>query len=192
MHSEHRPPLERFTAALDDLECGVTRTTRSELPAVLESVVDPPAVGVPLESVAADVSIPSWIDTDPTPATLEAATTGVTPAVLGIADYGSVLIPERPAGAEPVSLFPDTHVAVLEASAIVPDVRTAVDRLAPRLRRGESAILATGPSATADMGALVRGAHGPKHVHVIVLEDADTGDTGVENSNAGDIEEVHT
>ncbi|MFP8955616.1 LUD domain-containing protein [Natrialbaceae archaeon A-CW3] len=186
MHTEHRPPLERFTAALDDLECGVTRTTRSELASVLESVVDPPAVGVPLESVAEDVSIPSWIDTDPTPASLEAATTGVTPAVLGIADYGSVLIPEHPTGAEPVSLFPDTHVAVLEASAIVPDVRTAVDRLAPRLRRGESAILATGPSATADMGALVRGAHGPKRMHVIVLEDADT-----ENGDTDEIGEGH-
>jgi L-lactate dehydrogenase complex protein LldG len=32
-----------------------------------------------------------------------------------------------------------------------------------------SAVLATGPSATADMGALVQGAHGPKEVHVVVI-----------------------
>jgi L-lactate dehydrogenase complex protein LldG len=38
---------------------------------------------------------------------------------------------------------------------------------------GGSAIVATGPSATADMGALVKGAHGPKVVHVVVLDDTD-------------------
>jgi L-lactate dehydrogenase complex protein LldG len=32
----------------------------------------------------------------------------------------------------------------------------------------DSFILATGPSATADMGALVQGAHGPKEVEVII------------------------
>jgi len=31
--------------------------------------------------------------------------------------------------------------------------------------------LATGPSATADMGALVRGAHGPERVHVLLIDD---------------------
>jgi len=30
--------------------------------------------------------------------------------------------------------------------------------------------MATGPSATGDMGALVQGVHGPSEVHVIVVE----------------------
>jgi L-lactate dehydrogenase complex protein LldG len=32
-------------------------------------------------------------------------------------------------------------------------------------------VLATGPSATADMGELVLGAHGPESVHVVILDE---------------------
>jgi len=38
-------------------------------------------------------------------------------------------------------------------------------------RDGDDVILATGPSATADMGDLVLGAHGPRAVHALLLED---------------------
>ena len=161
--------LERFETALSNLEVGITYAGPDEFHTVLESIVDDPTIGVPLGFDA--ISLPPWVDTDPTPATLESATTGITPASMGIADYGSVVLPEQPAGAEPVSLFPDRHVAVVRASDVVTDMRTAIDRLGPRLRAGESTVVATGPSATADMGALVRGAHGPKTVHVVVFED---------------------
>jgi L-lactate dehydrogenase complex protein LldG len=101
---------------------------------------------------------------------LDAATTGVTAAGLAIADYGSLLLRATPDGSEPVSLFPDLHVAVLRASDIVPDMETALSRFGEDCRdRRQSAIVATGPSATADMGALVRGAHGPTEVHVVVV-----------------------
>jgi L-lactate dehydrogenase complex protein LldG len=44
--------------------------------------------------------------------------------------------------------------------------------LGERIREDRgSAVVATGPSATADMGALVRGAHGPKEVHVVILDE---------------------
>lgn len=46
------------------------------------------------------------------------------------------------------------------------------DRLAEDIRGGTGqAIIATGPSATADMGGLVKGAHGPIDVTVVLLED---------------------
>ena len=35
----------------------------------------------------------------------------------------------------------------------------------------KSVVLATGPSATADMGTLVHGVHGPKDVHVVLVTD---------------------
>ncbi|TKX83368.1 hypothetical protein EXE43_24625, partial [Halorubrum sp. SS5] len=35
-------------------------------------------------------------------------------------------------------------------------------------------VFATGPSATADMGGLVHGAHGPKEVHVVLLREDDS------------------
>ncbi|WIV66358.1 LUD domain-containing protein [Natrialbaceae archaeon AArc-T1-2] len=160
---------EQFASSLAELDVPLTRTDAKEIGDVLETVVRDPAVGtaLPFEGV----SLPEWIDDAPTPATLEAATTGVTAASLGIADYGSVVLPARPDGSEQVSLFPERHVAVLHERDLVADVPTAIERLAPLLRDGESAIVATGPSATADMGALVRGAHGPKTVHVVLLED---------------------
>ncbi len=71
-----------------------------------------------------------------------------------------------------MSLFPDLHVPVLRESDLVADMPTAIERLGPQLREGHSAIVATGPSATADMGSLVKGAHGPKDVHVLLLEEA--------------------
>lgn len=159
---------ERFEDSLADLEVALTRTSPSEFESTMREVVTGPAVGTPLPFEG--VSLPEWIDAEPSPATLEAATTGVTAAALGIADYGSVILPSTSAGAEQVSLFPDRHVAVLREEDLVADMPTAIERLGPVLRDGNSAIIATGPSATADMGALVKGAHGPKAVHVVLLE----------------------
>jgi L-lactate dehydrogenase complex protein LldG len=62
-------------------------------------------------------------------------------------------------------------VAVLPATAVVADMRSAFAWLGAQVRaHGTSSIIATGPSATADMGGLVRGAHGPASVHVVLVE----------------------
>jgi len=161
-------PLARFEASLAELDVPVTRTGAGTFEDTLEGICREPTVGTQLGFEG--VSLPGWIDDAPTPATLEAARTSVTPATLGVADYGSVALPSTPGGAEQLSLFVDLHVPVVRAGDVLPDMRAAVERLGPELRAGGSSILATGPSATADMGALVRGAHGPKEVHVVVLE----------------------
>lgn len=160
---------ERFETSLADLEVPVTRTGPADLESALDTIVREPSVGtsLPFEGL----SLPHWIDDSPTPATLEAASTSVTAASFGIADYGSVVLPARPDGSEQVSLFPELHVPILREADLVPDMPTAIDRFGPVLRDGGSAIVATGPSATADMGSLVRGAHGPKEVHVVLLEE---------------------
>ncbi|PHQ46645.1 hypothetical protein DJ68_06205, partial [Halorubrum sp. C3] len=105
---------------------------------------------------------------------------------LGVAEYGSVALEADPAGTEPVSLFVDRHVVVLREADIVPDMPDAFDWLGPRAR-DESAdvVFATGPSATADMGGLVHGAHGPKEVHVVLLRD----DGATDGSDAADAAE---
>ncbi|MFC7058313.1 LUD domain-containing protein [Halovenus salina] len=87
-----------------------------------------------------------------------------------MASYGSLVLEPDHAGSEPVSLFNDLHITVVREADILHDMAAAFDRLGDDLRaeRG-SAIIATGPSATADMGALVQGAHGPKRVEVLVV-----------------------
>ena len=164
----------RFEEELAALDVAVTRTTPTAFESTLQEIVTDPVVGTPLP--LENVALPEWVDDEPTPATLEAATTGVTAAAMGIADYGTVVLPSTPEGTEQVSLFPDLHVPVLRGADLVADMHTAIDRLGPQLRAGESAILATGPSATADMGALVKGAHGPKEVHVVIVEDEEVSD----------------
>lgn len=160
--------LDRFEAALADLDVPVTYTDPTEFDRTLLSIAREPTVGTSLSF--SSVSLPDWVDDEPTPASLDAATTGITAASLGIADYGSVVLPATASGAEQVSLFPDLHIPVIRAADIVADMPTAIASLGPTLRDGGSAIVATGPSATADMGSLVKGAHGPKDVHVVVLE----------------------
>lgn len=159
---------EQFVDRLDDFGVSSTITAPDEVRTEIEAVASTPAVGV--EPPIDGVSLPSAVDQEISPATVEAAATGVTGAVLGVADYGSIVIPTTRSGVEPVSLFADQHVAVLQESDIVPGMGEALAELGDSFREDDwSGIIATGPSATADMGALVKGAHGPKTVHVIIV-----------------------
>jgi L-lactate dehydrogenase complex protein LldG len=159
-----------FEDSLERLEVGWTHTSTANLGDVLREVAADPAIGTPLPFEGA--SLPDWVNDDPTPADLRTAKTGITAAGIGIADYGTVVLPSTAEGSEPVSLFPDTHVPVLRAADVVPGMPEAFSLLGEEFRAdGGSAILATGPSATADMGALVKGAHGPKDVHVVILDE---------------------
>lgn len=162
--------LATFESSLEAVGVELVSTTAEGFEAALEPHLDAPAVGTPLPFE--DVSLPESVDTDLTVEGLEAAKTGITAAGYGIADYGSVVIQGDESGEEPVSLYADEHIAVVAASDVLPDMSAAFDRLAADIRSGTGqAVIATGPSATADMGALVKGAHGPIDVTVVVLED---------------------
>lgn len=161
--------LETFCTSLDRLGVDWTRAGADELTSALAEAAVEPAVGAPLPFDGLSLE-GTDVTTDPTPAELDAARTGVTAARMGIATYGSIVIQSAPDATEAASLFPERHVAVLRAADVVPDMAAAFQRLGETLREAPTtAILATGPSATADMGALVRGAHGPEHVHVIIV-----------------------
>lgn len=164
---------DAFAASLADLPVEWTRSTAVDATEVLNDVVEPPAVGTPLslDGISlADLDV--TVDTEPSASDIAAATTGVTPVGPAIADYGSVVVQGDPYGTEPMSLYPERHVAVLSVSDIYETMADALSALGEEIRDGlTSAIVATGPSATADMGELVHGAHGPQTVHVVVLED---------------------
>ncbi|QSG09364.1 LUD domain-containing protein [Halapricum desulfuricans] len=160
--------VDRFAAALDDLDVGWTLTTVDELSGELERFSEP-TVGAPFPFE--DLSLPDSIPRASESEDVKDANTGVTAGVLAIAEYGSVVIGSEPPETEPVSLYADTHVAVVRAEDVVASMGEAFAELGPRLREaGGNAIIVTGPSATADMGALVRGVHGPGDVHVVIVE----------------------
>lgn len=160
-----------FERALERHSASWSRTTAAEFDTALGEQLDQPAVGTPLsfDGVSLDGHP---VSTSPSPARLARAKTSVTPAAFAIADYGSIIIMSGIEGTEQVSLYPDRHVAVLRESDILPDMVSAFDRLDTAFSEDlTSAVIATGPSATADMGELVYGAHGPRNVHVLILSD---------------------
>jgi len=159
-----------LTETLEGLGVSSERTERDQLAERLAAAIEPPAVGVPLP-FAPDALEDAGIAEASKPSELVAAETGVTPVAFAIAEYGSLAIASTAAGDEPVSLYPPRHVAVVEEAAIYSDLAAAFDRLTAAFADGtDSVVFATGVSATADMGSLVEGVHGPREVHVIIVD----------------------
>lgn len=107
---------------------------------------------------------------EPTAEELVNSLAGVTEAFAGVARTGSVCVDVGYQRTGMASLLAPLHIAVVAAETIVPQPRDLFreDVLGGKgLKR--SFVFITGPSATADMGPLVRGVHGPHRLHVIVL-----------------------
>ena len=101
---------------------------------------------------------------------LESADVGITDAFAGVARTGSVCVSVDHNYLGYISLLSRAHIVVLAATDIVerPGDVFRPDRLDGKgLRR--NFVFITGPSATADMGPLVHGVHGPHRLHVIIL-----------------------
>ncbi|GGM60922.1 lactate utilization protein C [Halarchaeum rubridurum] len=162
--------MSRFESSLDAAGVAATRVEAADLADALDRLVEPPAVGVPLgiDGVSLDETV---VETPPTPRRLKRAETGVTPVAAGVVEHGTFVLRSDANGSEPVSLYPPTHVGVVRASDLHADFTAAFDELEGSLAGGESAILATGASATADMGELVHGVHGPRTVRAVLVED---------------------
>ncbi len=112
--------------------------------------------------------------TEPTKEQLSMVRCGVTDAFGAVAATGSVCVPVSKGLTSPVSMLTRKHIVVLDAKSIVPRPR---DVLSEKYLDGKgmtrSFSFITGTSATADMGPLVRGVHGPGELHIIILSDND-------------------
>ncbi len=87
---------------------------------------------------------------------------GVTNALCGLADTGSVLEAD---GALYASLLPEIHIAVLKSRDILPSLPDAMELVKDK----KSAVFISGPSRTADIEmTLTIGVHGPREIHVFV------------------------
>jgi len=93
---------------------------------------------------------------------------GVTKAICGLADTGSVLEADGKGDKLYASLLPEIHLVVLRASDIHPSLDNAI-----HLTRGtKSAVFITGPSRTGDIEmSLTIGVHGPSEVQVLLVDD---------------------
>lgn len=100
-----------------------------------------------------------------------AADIGISVADLGVAASGSMLFLVDAARPRAVTLLPRSHVAILTADALVPDLAAAMEFIAARGAPPSSALFITGPSRTSDIeNDLTLGVHGPAAVTVFLLD----------------------
>jgi L-lactate dehydrogenase complex protein LldG len=109
---------------------------------------------------------------EPSDEQLATAQVGVSGAFAGVASSGSVCIVMGPPLAAAASLLMPLHIVILAANRIVERPRDVLDSShlgGQGLSR--NLVFVTGPSATADMGPLVRGVHGPHRLQILLLSD---------------------
>lgn len=97
---------------------------------------------------------------------------GITHCLAGIADTGTLVL--WPDSNEPrtLSLVPPTHIALIKRSTLVSNFVELMIKQAWHIGMPTNAILVSGPSKTADIQqTLAYGAHGPKELVVILIED---------------------
>ena len=104
---------------------------------------------------------------------LAALGVGLSGAVAGLADTGSIAVASGPGRARVASLLPPVHVAVLPISRLYPTLQDWLSDGGPELaRRTANLVIITGPSRTSDIEMqLTLGMHGPKELHVVLYRD---------------------
>ena len=105
----------------------------------------------------------------------------------GVAETGTLFFPSDPVRPATLNLLPDTEIVVLRATAIVGAYEEAWDRL--RAERKDpmtggwmprNLMLVTGPSRSADIEqTLELGAHGPRRLHILLVEDETAASSGL-------------
>src|SRR5271165_7148760 len=117
-----------------------------------------------------DIASDPRVVADANPDEMVHSAAGVTEAFAAVASTGSVCINTSQERTAMVSLLAPLQIAVVAAETIVPQPR---DLFRADVLDGKGLardfVFVTGPSATADMGPLVRGVHGPHKLHIIVL-----------------------
>jgi L-lactate dehydrogenase complex protein LldG len=104
--------------------------------------------------------------------------TSVTPVLSGVAETGTLVVHSGPATPNTLHFLPETHVAVLYADELVGTYEEAWSALRKKFGGDLSAgaiprtvSLVTGPSRSADIGKiLLMGAHGPKRLHIVLVD----------------------
>ena len=98
---------------------------------------------------------------------------GLSRAVAAAAETGTLVLVSGADNPTTLAFLPEAHTVLVRRGDIVPCYEDAFDRL--RAIYGEGALprsvnLISGPSRTADIEqTIVRGAHGPKRLHVVIL-----------------------
>ncbi len=103
---------------------------------------------------------------------LAACPGGITGCLALIAQTGSVLVTPDSAGGRALSVIPPHHIVLATQAQLIADLPGAFELLQSGDSLPSFASIITGPSRTGDIERiLVLGAHGPKKLTVILIED---------------------
>jgi len=167
-HLEPQSLVTRFMDELTTLGGQAYLVSEKELPARLAEFLESRKV----DRVLVDENEANYLagistvrEPDPT------VRVGVTEALVGIAETGSLLLVSNEDPALTASLLPEIHVALLRTSLLVPNLSEAL--LRPEIRTAPAGVIITGPSRTADIEmTLTIGVHGPGELHVFLIDDS--------------------
>lgn len=112
------------------------------------------------------------------------AEVGITGVDFVLAESGSLVLTSQSEGSQLASLAPPVHVSLYRRSQALASLEEVLERLpvSPSAEGasdfhstagGRSVVFVTGPSRTADIEQiLIRGVHGPREVHAILVEES--------------------
>ena len=97
----------------------------------------------------------------------------ITLAFAGVAESGTIIQVSGPENPTTLNFLPEAHIVVLEVKDLYASYEEAWTKLRARMGEGHmprTVNMISGPSRTADIEqTIVRPAHGPKNMHVIVV-----------------------
>ena len=99
----------------------------------------------------------------------------LTPCLAAVAETGTLMLVSGAATPTTLNFLPETHIVVVQAGQIVAGYEDGWDLV--RSRGGDwprTINLITGPSRTGDIEQRIQlGAHGPRRLHVVLIEEPD-------------------
>ena len=104
--------------------------------------------------------------------------TVITICAVVMADSGTIALDHSAGqGRRALTLLPDKHLCVVQATQVVSDVPEGVKFLAPALKARRPITWISGGSATSDIELQrVEGVHGPRRLYVLVIDDSESFD----------------
>jgi L-lactate dehydrogenase complex protein LldG len=103
---------------------------------------------------------------------LDGIRVGLTGALAGLADTGSIGLLSGSQRSRAASLLPETHIALLPIDRLYPTMSAffAVHSAQSLIASASNFVFITGPSRTADIEMIItRGVHGPKRLCVVLV-----------------------
>ena len=178
--------IERLVLNLTNAMAEVHRTTQEGLAGALTDVIHQKnlqslAVGPEIvsqqafcESLRAACSVlPVVAAHTETPALFNAVDAGLTLSRASIAETGTVVLWSGPQSPRLLSLVPPIHIVVVNAHQVVDTLFDLIHQQGWSEGMPTNVVLVSSPSKTADIQqTLAYGAHGPKQLVVILVEDA--------------------